>query len=281
MLKKKDRHSILIDNHELVYYRLGTGEPLLFIHGITTYSFIWRNLTPYLEHHYELIIVDLLGCGDSDKSIDMEFSLKNHAKVLSEFIHRLHLESVHLVGHDVGGGIAQILATSYASQALSLTVINTVAYDFWPVQPIISMRTPIIRQLAMATLDLGAFRFIVKRGIHQKDRLTKELMDYFWYPMRTSGGRKAFLYFAHCLNNMDLLEIGDRLENLKIPVLIIRGDKDVYLSKAIVEKLHHHIKHSQLKIIPNAGHFIQEDEPGLIAEYLNSFIQNINEQVGR
>ena len=159
MLKKKDRHSILIDDHELVYYRCGQGEPLMLVHGITTYSFIWRMVVPYLNDNFELIVVDLLGCGDSDKSIDVEFSLKNHAKILAKFLEALHVSKVHLVGHDVGGGICQIMSVRYPENILSLSLLNTVAYDFWPVQPIITMRTPIIRQLAMASLDLGAFRF--------------------------------------------------------------------------------------------------------------------------
>ncbi|MBK3515944.1 alpha/beta fold hydrolase [Carboxylicivirga marina] len=273
MLNKKYRHSIVIDNHEMVYYRCGQGDPILMVHGITTYSFIWRNLFPYLEDKYELIIVDLLGCGDSDKSIDIEFSLKNHARILAELLRALHIPKVHLVGHDVGGGICQIMAVRYAELVFSLTVMNTVAYDFWPVQPIITMRTPIIRQLAMATLDLGAFRFIVKRGLYYQARLDKELMDCFWYPMKTSAGRKAFLYFAHCLNNQDLLEISDELACLEMPVMIIRGDKDVYLSQQIAERLHKNIKTSMLKIIPTAGHFLQEDEPALIANYLHTFIK--------
>ena len=274
MLRKKDRHSVLINNHELIYYRMGNGEPLLMVHGITTYSFIWRNLVPYLEDKYELIIVDLLGCGDSDKRIDMELSLKNHAMILSTFMSKLHLLKVHLIGHDVGGGICQIMAVRYPESILSLTLMNTVAYDFWPVQPIITMRTPIIRQLAMATLDLGAFKFIVKRGVFHSNRVTKELMDYFWYPMKTSEGRKAFLFFSHCLNNKDLLDISEELSQLQLPVLIIRGDKDVYLSKQIADKLHHNISTSQLKTIATAGHFIQEDEPEQLTKYIQSFINH-------
>jgi len=273
MLKNKNRHSVFVNQHELVYYRIGHGEPLLMVHGITTYSFIWRKLVPLLEDKYELIIVDLLGCGDSDKAIDVEFSLKNHAQILSQFLEHLHIDKVHLVGHDVGGGICQIMAVRFPDKVISLSLFNTVAYDFWPVQPIISMRTPIIRQLAMATLDLGAFKFIVKRGVYNTALVTRELMELFWYPMRTSEGRKAFLYFSHCLNNKDLVEITDQISQLTLPVLIIRGDKDVYLSKIISEKLHQNIPGSQLEVITEAGHFIQEDVPQEIVAHLHTFIQ--------
>ncbi|MCU4174793.1 alpha/beta fold hydrolase [Carboxylicivirga sp. N1Y90] len=270
-------HKIDIKNQSLVYYRMGKGEPLLFIHGITTYSFIWRQLIPLLIDKYELILVDLAGCGDSSKNIDDSLSIKNHAKMLHLLIEQLLLKNLHLISHDVGGGIAQLITVHYPHRIKSLTLINSVGYDFWPVQPIISMRTPIIRHLAMATLDMGALKFIIKRGLFHRKKLDTELMELFWKPLKTSEGRKAFLFFAHCLDNKNLLEISDELTKLKLPVLIIRGDCDVFLGKTISERLHKDIPNSQYEVISTGGHFIQEDEPELLAQNIHHFISNINE----
>jgi pimeloyl-ACP methyl ester carboxylesterase len=99
-------------------------------------------------------------------------------------------------------------------------------------------------------------------------------MSYFWRPMKTQAGRKAFLHFAHCLNNRDLTDISEQLKQLSIPVLIIRGAKDVYLSKEIANKLHKNITTSRLITIDTAGHFLQEDEPELIVHHLNAFIHS-------
>lgn len=271
------RNTIAIEHQQIVYYRMGEGEPILFIHGITTYSFIWRNVIPQFLDNYEVIVVDLAGCGDSSKNIDDSYSIKNHAKMLLELIDELKLDKLHLVCHDVGGGIGQIMAVHRPDQILSLTLVNAVAYDFWPVYPIISMRTPIIRQLAMASLDLGVFKFIVKRGVHKRENVNDELMNYFWKPLKTREGRKAFLYFAHCLNNNDLLEIIDQIHNLKITVLIIRGESDVFLSRKISEKLHENITGSKFVSINKGGHFIQEDEPELLAETILDFYNQMNE----
>ncbi len=269
--------TLTIDQLNLVYYRMGVGPALLMVHGITTYSFIWRKLVPLLQDKYELILVDLAGCGDADKSLGVDLSLKHHAKVLCQMIRFLNIDRLHLVGHDVGGGICQIMAVSAPQLFCSLTLINTVAYDFWPVQPIISMRTPIIRQLAMACLDIGALRFIVRRGMYHPERVTKELMAFFWHPLKTSEGRKAFLYFAHCLNNKDLLEISDQISELAIPVLIVRGDADVYLSQSIAEKLHANIPGSRYELLSTAGHFIQEDEPEQLAYIMSHFIEQADD----
>lgn len=262
-----------ISGHAIAYHREGKGEPVLLVHGITTYSFIWRNIIPLLSKDYDVITVDLLGCGDSDKPLDVSYSIKDHAERLHEFIIKLGTGKFHFVGHDLGGGMGQIFAVRYAELLYDLTMINTVAYDFWPVQPIIALRTPIVRQLLMATFDLGTFKLVVKRGIFHKDKVTPELIDFFMRPMQTSEGRKAFMHFAKCLDNHNLMEIEDDLRRLNVPVLIIRGDADPYLGAAISEKLHREIPGSQLVRVPTGGHFIQEDEPEQIAKELIGFFR--------
>jgi len=265
-----------IDHQQIVYHRFGNGEPVLFIHGITTYSFIWRNIWPHFISDYDVIAVDLAGCGESSKNIDTSYSLKNHAYMLTKLIEHLDLKNVHLVCHDIGGGIGQIMAVKSKGLFKSLTLINSVAYDYWPVQPIISMRTPIIRNLALISLDLGAFRLLVKRGMYYRNRVDDELMSFFWKPMKTRDGRKAFLYFAHCLNNQDLMEIKDDLTALHLPVLIIRGEGDVFLRKVISEDLHKNLPNSQYKKISTGGHFIQEDEPEQLSQLILKFYRGLN-----
>ncbi len=266
---------ITINGNSIRYYRGGSGDSIIFIHGITTYSFIWRQIVPYFVQSYDVILIDLLGCGDSDKPLNQDISLKQQAYMLHDFCNLLGISKVHLVCHDVGGGIGQIFAVNFPANLTSLTLLNTVAFDFWPVQPIIAMRTPIIRQIAMATLNFGIFEIIVKRGLYHKERCSKELMDLYWKPMKTSIGRKAFLQFAYSLNNSNLTEIEREIAAIQVPVLIIRGDADVYLVSIISESLHAHISHSTYVVIPTAGHFIQEDEPKQVADLILQHIQKI------
>jgi len=262
----------LVAGHRMAYHREGKGDVVLLVHGITTYSFIWRRVLPLLvAAGHDVIAVDLLGCGDSDKPLDIPYSLTAHAGYLKSFLDGIGVGKVHYVGHDLGGGIGQIFAVRHPELLHDLTVINTVAHDFWPVQPIIAMRTPIIRQLMMAAVDAGALKLIVKRGLFHKDRLTPELMELFMKPLRTSEGRKAFLHFAHCLDNRNLVDIAHDLRRLKLPVLIVRGDGDVYLSGAIAERLRTEIPGSRLERIATGGHFIQEDEPERLAQLVVDF----------
>ena len=182
-----------------------------------------------------VIVVDLFGCGQSDLRTDISFSLANHARFLMILLDKLNIDDFHIVSHDVGGGIAQIMSATQPQRIISATLINTVAYKFWPVQPIIAMRTPIIRQLAAATLDAWSLKLIVKRGLYHTNSFTNELLELFKAGIQSKAGRKAFLHFAHSLNNEDLTSISDQLHQINVPFLIIRGAADVYLSSAITQ----------------------------------------------
>jgi pimeloyl-ACP methyl ester carboxylesterase len=259
-----------VGQHRLAYERVGSGVPVVLVHGITTYSFIWDSVIPFLSPGFDVIALDLLGCGDSDMPLDVSYSIQAHAERLHAFVQNLGLERFHLVGHDLGGGVAQIFAVRHSEMLSSLTLINSVAYDFWPVQPVTALRTPIVRQLMMASFDLGTFRLVIRRGFYHKERVTPELLEKFMAPMQTAEGRKAFMHFARCLDNHNLTDISEDLHRMNVPTHVIRGDADPYLSAVITERLAEGLPNCRVTHIPTASHFAMEDEPELVARAILS-----------
>lgn len=259
-----------VDGHRLAYRRAGQGAPVLLVHGITTYGFLWEPVLGRLAAtgRYDVMAVDLLGCGASDKPLDASYAIKDHAERLARLAAALGLGRFHVVGHDLGGGMAQILAVRHPGLLRSLTLVNPVGYDYWPVQPIIALRTPIIRELLMASLDVGAFTLIVKRGLFHKALCTPALMERFAWPLRTAEGRKAFVHFARCLDNANLMEIAPELKRLAVPTLVAWGAADVYLASVIGERLAADIPGARLEVLPEAGHFSPLDEPERLAGLL-------------
>ena len=243
---------------------------MLLVHGITTHSFLWEGVLQRLAAtgRHDVVAVDLLGCGGSDKPLDASYAIKAHAELLGRFAEALGLSRLHLVGHDLGGGIAQIMAVRQPGLLRTLSLLNTVGYDYWPVQPIVALRTPIVRQVLLAAIDAGAFRLIVRRGLFHKERVTPALMADFLSPLRTVEGRKAFVHFARCLDNANLMEIAPDLRRLSVPTLVVWGAADVYLASAIGERLAAEIPGARLVRIDTAGHFSPLDEPALLAGLL-------------
>jgi pimeloyl-ACP methyl ester carboxylesterase len=255
-----------IEGHEIAFRRTGGGEPMLLVHGITTWSFIWEGLLEALAAHHDVVAVDLLGCGRSAKPLDASYALKDHARRMALLVDALGLGPVHYVGHDLGGGIGQILAVRNPEKVRTLTMVNTVAYDFWPVQPIIALRTPVVRWFLMASFDVGTFRLVVRRGLFHKERLTPELFEKYQEPLRTEAGRRALLHFARCLDNTNLTEIAGDLRRIAVPATVVWGTRDVYLSPAIAEKLAANIPGCRLVEIETAGHYVPIDEPARLAQ---------------
>jgi pimeloyl-ACP methyl ester carboxylesterase len=219
---------------------------------------------------HDVVAVDLLGCGASDKPLAASYSIKSHAELLGRFAASLGLGRIHLVGHDLGGGIAQIMAVRQPGLLRSLALVNTVGYDYWPVQPITALRTPVIRQVVMAALDMGAFTMVVRRALFHKELATPALMAELHRPLQTAEGRKALVHFARCLDNTDLMEIEADLRRLRVPTLVAWGMADVFLSSAIADRLAADIPGARLERLPEAGHLVPFDQPERLATLLEA-----------
>ncbi|NOZ74701.1 MAG: alpha/beta hydrolase [FCB group bacterium] len=271
-----EHNEINLSGRKIHYIQSGSGPMVIMIHGITTNSFIWENVIRLLSD-FSCIALDLPGCGQSDKSLNEPYSIRNHTEMLSEFIRTVINEPVHLIGHDIGGGICQRFSVLYQEQVKSQVLVNPVGFDYWPVQPIESLRTPIIRQLILSVMDIGMLTFIIRRGFYNKEYVDDALLEKFRMPFDTLEGRKAFLHFARSLDNHDLMEIADRLPEVQIPTVLIRGDADVYLGENIIEKLAECWPHAKLVRTPDAGHFLLWESPELVANSFREMIINDHE----
>lgn len=93
----------------VAYLEQGEGEPVVLLHGCPFSSFVWRNVIPVLATDQRCLAPDLLGLGDTDTPPDADWSISAQARMVVGLLDALGLERVHLVGHDQGGAIAQVV----------------------------------------------------------------------------------------------------------------------------------------------------------------------------
>ena len=104
-----DKKKISIDGKEIAYHQQGSGEPIVFLHGNPTSSYLWRNITPYLHDQASCISMDLIGMGDSDKLDNPDtnsYRFEEHFYYVEKAIKDLtNNEKITLVVHDWGSAL--------------------------------------------------------------------------------------------------------------------------------------------------------------------------------
>ena len=104
-----DKKKISIDGKEIAYHQQGSGEPIVFLHGNPTSSYLWRNITPFLHDQASCISMDLIGMGDSDKLDNPDtnsYRFEEHFYYVEKAIKALtNNEKITLVVHDWGSAL--------------------------------------------------------------------------------------------------------------------------------------------------------------------------------
>lgn len=128
-----DKKRIRVSAGEIAYADEGDGPVALLLHGFPTSSHLWRDLVPILAPRFRAIAPDLLGYGDSEKPGDPgALTIRAQASAMRELLSALDVEEPAVVGHDIGGGVAQLLALEGGVKAL--TLIDSICFDSWPIE---------------------------------------------------------------------------------------------------------------------------------------------------
>lgn len=127
---------------EVAYTDVGSGTPLLLLHGIPTWSFLYHDVIDRLAEHHRVIAPDFLGHGWSDRRDLFDRSLVAQRAMILALLDALDLQRVDLIGHDTGGGVALMMAIEDPERIGRLVLSNIVAYDSWPIDDMIGLGHP-------------------------------------------------------------------------------------------------------------------------------------------
>lgn len=111
------------------YIEEGNGNPVLYLHGNPTSSYLWRNILPIVSKDSRSIALDLIGFGKSAKP-DIDYSFQDHYKHIETFIDALGLEDIIIVGHDWGGVLGFWYAYNHQENVRGLALMETFPFTF-------------------------------------------------------------------------------------------------------------------------------------------------------
>jgi pimeloyl-ACP methyl ester carboxylesterase len=242
---------------------------VLLLHGIPTSAALWRHVQPSLAREADTIAVDLLGYGDSSKPDSPEPSLPVQARLLGQLLLAWDLRDVLVVGHDIGGGVAQLLALAAPDRVSGLVLIDSIAYDSFPEPTIARLSDPSWdERIQHVDLAAGLRRSLTKGLSSRDDKAIDDLAQLYAAPFDGPAGRAAYLRAARALHTSDLAEAMPAVEKLPIPVRLIWGEDDLFQPVQNAQRLARALPCGELVVIPGACHFLPEDRPSLLAGLL-------------
>jgi 2-hydroxymuconate-semialdehyde hydrolase len=256
---------------ELAYVDKGDGAAVVLLHGFPTSSFLWRAFVPPLAARFRVIAPDLLGYGDSDKPLDADLTMNAQAGYVRELLEDLAVQRFAVIGHDLGGVVAQLVAVDAGAEALVL--LDSAAFDMWPIEGVrmiqateVEQETPeLVDQLVRLTFDLGS---------GQAGRITEDVLDAYLAPFAGDDGARGFFRAVRAIDGAGMAGRDDELAALDIPVFLLWGEDDPFIPIEVAERLNELITTSTLALLPGCSHFVTEDAPEtivpLVYEYLRS-----------
>jgi pimeloyl-ACP methyl ester carboxylesterase len=228
---------------------------------------------------------DFPGVGLSDKPKDIDYDWHALATWIGRVVDTLALPPVHLILHDIAGPVGAEWAIQNPVKVRSITFTNTLmdVAHFTPPFPMWTFRLPMMRHVVFSTMNtptmLKLFRY---SGVKTADAVDEDVVASYIYLLKNNGGHRSFL---EIMQGFDLTEkhrdyLRDGLLAIDKPMQLIWGEQEIAIPKAQL----HYIKQVfplRAEHMVDARHFLQEEQPAVIAAHIATFAEGIAQQSKR
>ncbi|HEY4384374.1 MAG TPA: alpha/beta hydrolase [Ktedonobacteraceae bacterium] len=259
----------------------GTDGAIILLQDFPAGAFAWEQVLPQLSGLGRAVYAfDMLGYGLSDHPWPADTSVWGQADALSYLLQQLNLSNVILVGHGLGGAVAQILATRlYRDQTQAIVLIDTLCYQYafapnWPL-PEMEKRQDFDAPKQTALEDmLRDLRATLPLATAQPDKF-KNSIDNYLTPWNTEEGKEVLFQHIRLLIPNYINAVSTDIQVVKKPTLIIWGEKDTIIPLKYGQRLNREISTSQLVVVPNAAHLVLFDAPEAVAQAIGEFVRSL------
>lgn len=267
-----------VKGSKMHYVEEGDGDPILFLHGQPTSSYLWRNIIPHLTGSGRCIAPDLIGFGKSDKP-DIEYRFFDHVTYIEGLIDALDLKNITLVIHDWGSGLGLHYAMRNESNVKGVAMMEAIvapipSWDDFPpdFQDMFrGFRTPDVGWDMLVNQNM--FVEVVVPNAVVRD-LTDEEMTAYRAPFLDPGSRKPLWRWPNELpiagEPADVTQVvaayGAWLAQTDLPKLLFHGTPGAIMPTPVVESCKATFANLETVDIGPGLHYLQEDNPHLIGE---------------
>ena len=263
----------------LYYETYGSGDPMVFLHGLGASIYTWRKVKEPLAESNKLFLIDLKGFGQSPKPRDDRYSITEQADLVYQIILEQDLRNLTVVGNSYGGAVSLLLAIRLCAEnpnrLSKLILIDSAGYNKSIPWYVTLLRTPIIGWLLVHLASNKTLAKTVLNESYYNDALiTSAEIDAYASPLGMKNGKYALLKAAKQAIPEGFEGWIAKYPTISVPTLILWGEFDTVIPLEIGEMLDAAIPCSQLTTIPNTGHVPQEETPIPTIELIKDFLVN-------
>ena len=260
--------TILYQNKKIMYRSIGSGDPVMLVHGFGEDGKVWNKQVEHLKKKYLFIVPDLPGSGQSEMIDDM--SMEGIAEVLHTIIHEENIDTCTVIGHSMGGYITLALVESYWNHVNAFGLFHSTAFaDTEEKKETRKKGIGFIKQH-------GAFEFL-KTSVPNlfspgfKERLPGSITK-FIESLKDLTPQALVAYYIAMMARPDRTHI---LENTENPVLFVAGEHDNAIPLADILKQCHLPEKSYFHVLKNSGHMGMMEESETANRILEDFLAEI------
>jgi pimeloyl-ACP methyl ester carboxylesterase len=268
-----------LHGHRAIYRTVGSGPPVVLIHGMVNSSRHWKEVALQLADHYTVIAPDLIGHGDSATPRG-DYSLGAHAAAIRDLLSAIGVESATVVGHSLGGGVAMQFFWQFPQRVERLALISSGGLG--------EEVSPLLRAAALPGASAALWVAAQPRFLDALEGVGERLeargsgrgpyvraVVRALSPLQVPGARAAFLNTLRSVIDIrgQRVSAADRLYLLgPVPTLIVWGERDRTIPLEHGRAAYEAIPNSHFRTLPRAAHFPHLEDPEGLATALEEFL---------
>lgn len=260
----------LITPQGVVHYEVvGSGEPVILIHGWTQAWNTWRSTLEAFQSKYRMYAPDLWGFGESGKADRQSFSVADFIELIPQFMDELGMDRMALMGHSMGGTTALGVALTHPERVSKVAVVGS----------------PIDGRSLSFFLKLAGTRLVASVMLAGKKAPLLRLFLRLWSPFVSRQQPNLFYQmtmlnasgfttdsFSKSIASLHRTNLSSELHRITVPAMGIYGLRDVIVNPNQIEVFRQGIPHGIAVPVPDAGHFVMWDTPEAFKRAFEQFM---------
>jgi pimeloyl-ACP methyl ester carboxylesterase len=266
--------------HKLFCHNEGNGAWLTMLHGFPTCSWDWAKITPQLAEKFQILAVDFLGFGDSDKPQGYNYSLQEQADLVEALWRHMGVKQTWLLAHDYGTTVAVELLARQAEKNLNVSLQSAVLLNAGvyvelqrPTSGQKLLRVPVLGSIAGRISAEKVFRQQFPSLFSAQHPLSGAELNQHWFGIHRRRGEINYHRLIYYLRERYLFQgrWEGTIENPPVPIRFIWGMDDPVSGRQIASQILRRNPQADLVSLEGVGHYPQLEVPETVIQSVLDF----------